>query len=268
MAPPLTRVLAGLLLAAAIAVAARRARSLSTSGAAAATLVGAACVAAGWPWGVLLVVYFVASSLLSRWREATKQRRTADVVAKGGERDAVQVLANGGLYAAGALATLSWPHPAVAAFGVGALAAATADTWGTEIGTLSPRAPRLVTSGRAVPAGTSGAVTLLGSAGSVAGAAFVAGVAALLGWHAPVVPAAALGGIIGAGTDTLLGATLQERRWCDACDVPTERAVHRCGTATRHAGGVRWLDNDRVNVAAAATGALAAALAALAITSA
>ena len=52
------RLAAGLLAAAAIALVARRAGSLSTSGAIAATLVGTAAVAAGWHWGALLVVYF------------------------------------------------------------------------------------------------------------------------------------------------------------------------------------------------------------------
>src|SRR5438093_5230732 len=45
----------------------------------------------------------------------------------------------------------------------GALAAAAADTWATEIGAFSPFAPRLITSGRQVPRGTSGGITVLGS---------------------------------------------------------------------------------------------------------
>ena len=75
-------------------------------GAIAATVVGWAAVAAGWGWGAMLIVYFVASTLVSRAGRAAKHRRTASIVAKGGERDAVQVLANGGVFAVGAVAML------------------------------------------------------------------------------------------------------------------------------------------------------------------
>ena len=256
----LLRAVAGLLLAGAIAHLARRAHALSGSGAVAATLVGGASVAAGWSWGALLVLYFVASSLLSRWREGTKANRTEGVVQKGGARDAMQVLANGGLYAVAALVAAIRPSPWMQAFAVGALTASASDTWATEIGTLSARRPRMVTTGQAVAAGTSGAVTALGTVGAAAGALFVAAAALLLGVPALVATAAAIGGIIGSMADTLLGATVQARRWCDTCGGPTERTVHRCGAATRPAGGIAWLDNDRVNAAATLAGAAAAAL--------
>ena len=151
-----SRVAAGLALALVVALAARRARSLSPSGATAAVVVGTSAVAAGWAYGALLIAYFVASSALSRWRAAEKTRRTDAVVEKGGERDARQVLANGLAFAACALGTLVTSPRAAAAWGTaaaGALAAAAADTWATEIGTLSSRPPRSVLTGRVVPAG-------------------------------------------------------------------------------------------------------------------
>ncbi|HET7458980.1 MAG TPA: DUF92 domain-containing protein [Gemmatimonadaceae bacterium] len=247
---------AGLLVAAAIAIAARRARSLSTSGAVAATLVGTACVAAGWAWGGLLIAYFVASSALSRYGEQQKEARTGDVVAKGGERDATQVLANGGAFAAAALLALAFPAAAwPAAAGAGALAAAAADTWATEIGTLVGGEPRSILGGGAVPPGTSGGVTTLGTVASLAGAAFVAALAALLGFGRAAAAGAVVGGVAGSLVDSLLGATFQARRWCDRCERGTEREVHGCGTRTRPAGGVAWLDNDAVNAASALAGA-------------
>lgn len=249
-----------MVLAAGIALLARRARSLSTSGAVAATIVGAACVAAGWRWGILLIVYFVASSLLSRLGGEAKARRTSGVIAKGGERDATQVLANGGVYTVAAVTSLLDPGALTSAIGLGALAAATADTWGTEIGTLAGGTPRVVTTWRPAPAGTSGAVSAAGTLATFAGALFIGGAALLLGWRGVPVAAGVAGGIMGATADTLLGATLQARRWCDACAVPTERTVHTCGATTRPAGGIAWLDNDRVNLAAVATGAITGAL--------
>lgn len=92
----------------------------------------------------------------------------------------------------------------------------------------------------------------------MAGAAFVATVAALLGvvHGAPLAPLIA--GMIGSLLDSVLGATVQVRRHCDTCDTRTERRVHTCGAATRAAGGVRWMDNDAVNLTATLGGLVAA----------
>ena len=206
----------------------------------------------------MLIAFFVASSALSRFRVAQKAARTAGVVAKGGERDAVQVLANGGLFALAALGSLAWPSPLWWGAGAGALAAATADTWGTEIGTLAGHPPRSILDGRIVPPGTSGGVTLVGTLASAAGALFLALFVAAAGWGRETALAVLAGGFGGAIADSLLGATLQARRWCDRCERGTERDVHDCGTPTRAAGGVRWLGNDAVNALSGLTGALLA----------
>ena len=254
------RLLAGLFVATLIAFAAYRAHSLSRSGALAAVGVGTLSIAAGWTWGALLVAFFVASTALSRWGAARKEAHTAGIVAKGGNRDAAQVLANGGVFALAAVLSLlakpewsGWP-----ALGAGALAAATSDTWATEIGTLVGAIPRSVLTGRRVPPGTSGGVTVAGTLGAVTGAAFIAAVVWLLGWSPHIVRAAFLGGLLGSTLDSVIGASLQARRWCDRCARATERAVHDCGTATRHAGGLAWLDNDAVNFLSAAAGGLLA----------
>lgn len=164
----------GLVAAALIVGVARRTRSLSTSGAVAATIVGTLAVAAGWQWGALLVLYFAVSTLLSHFGREAKERRTAAIVAKGGERDARQVLANGGLFAATALMMLVRPDVRWVILGAASLAASAADTWATEIGTLYGGEPRSVLPPwRAVPAGTSGGVSLIGTLGAVVGALVV-----------------------------------------------------------------------------------------------
>jgi uncharacterized protein (TIGR00297 family) len=252
----------GLLAAVAIALAARRARSLSRSGAIAAVVVGTAAVAAGWGWGTLLFIYFVLSTLLSRAGAAEKAARTAGIVEKGGARDATQVIANGGVFALGVLGTLAAAPataPVLAAAAAGALAAATADTWATEIGTLVGGTPRALLTLRQAPPGTSGAMSAAGTAAMVAGALFVALTARWLGLT-DAFGAVAIAGCVGALADSLLGATLQERRWCDACERATERRVHDCGATTRLTGGLAMVDNDGVNFAATLTGAAVAAL--------
>lgn len=224
----------------------------------AALAVGTLSVAAGWDWGALLIAFFVASSALSRYRAPWKEARTGGVVAKGGERDAAQVLANGGLFALAASCSIVAPSPLWWAAAAGSLAAATADTWGTELGTLVGHPPRSIVTGRLVPAGTSGGITLVGTLASLAGAAFIAMLALAAGWGRPTALAALAGGFGGALADSLLGATLQARRWCDRCDRGTERDVHDCGAPTRAAGGLPWLGNDAVNALSGLAGALLA----------
>jgi uncharacterized protein (TIGR00297 family) len=253
----------GFLLAFLVALVAVRARALTRDGGVAAVVVGTISVAAGWSWAALLVVFFVTSSVLSRVRAAARERITGSVVAKGGARDAVQVLANGGVFAFAALLSLLVPWAGWVPLGAGAIAASTADTWSSEIGTLSHTPPRLITSWRRVPAGTSGAVTLLGFAAAVAGALFMALVARAVGWPAGAAVSAFAGGAAGALADSLLGASFQARRRCPNCDKDTERKVHTCGTTTEAAGGISWLDNDGVNFMSGVAGAVVALLVAL-----
>ena len=248
----------GALAATAIAVAAWRARALSLSGAAAAVVVGAAATVAGWNWGALLILYFVTATIASRIGRSEKERRTGGVVAKEGARDAAQVAANGGAFA---LCALSLPfgvaHAGTAA--VGALAASLADTSATEIGTLLGGVPWSMRTLRRVPVGTSGGVSVAGTLGMVVGAAIVATAAAVLGVSA-LIAIIILAGIAGAVVDSLLGATLQERRWCPSCESASERRVHTCGTATVLTGGHEWMNNDTVNLLATVTGAGVAAV--------
>jgi len=137
----------GLWLSAAIAWVAYRRNSLSLSGAYAAVVVGTIIFAlGGWPWGLLLVTFFVTSSVLSHYRNPQKEA-VADHFAKSGRRDLRQVLANGGLAAllAALFALTGSSQPLLFVAFVGAIAAANADTWATELGVLSQVKPRLIT---------------------------------------------------------------------------------------------------------------------------
>jgi uncharacterized protein (TIGR00297 family) len=236
---------------------ARRQRALSPSGAAAAFVVGTICAAAGWGWAILLATFFVSASVLSLNGRALKAERTRGMIEKGDERDAAQVIANGGMFATLAIVSLFYPSLLWLAAGAGAIAASTADTWATEIGTLARHSPRLITTREPVPAGTSGAVTWRGTFAGIAGAALIAVVALMSGWGSRAALAAIAGGLVGSLVDSVLGATVQRRQWCERCNKATERLVHTCGTITQPRGGIGWVGNDMINALGSFAGAVA-----------
>ncbi len=252
----MTQAAIGAALALAVAFAARRAHALSRSGAIAAWMIGTVAFGmGGWQAALVLFAFFLPSTLLSRIGRARK-RALLDI-GKHGARDAWQVCANGGVAALALLAGRGHDALAFAAF-AGAFAAASADTWGTEIGTLARGRPRSILTFRPLATGISGGITMQGTLATFAGAACVSATASALRL-APFF-AVFIGGIVGAFADSLLGASAQALRHCPACERDCETNPHACGTPTTLRRGAAWLGNDAVNLAATLAGALAATL--------
>jgi uncharacterized protein (TIGR00297 family) len=225
---------------------------LTRGGAVAAAIVGTAIFGAGGATGAaLLALFFVSGSLLTKHSARTRANR---IDRQTGGRTARQVIANGGVAAVGALIAVSWEGGW--ALLLGALAAAQADTWATEIGAFSATPPRLISSGAKVPRGTSGGVTLLGSAGGLLGAVTMAVLALALRVPGAVVVAGAVAGFLAMLFDSLLGATRQGIYRCDSCDAVGEKPLHTCGARGRLIRGWAWLDNDVVNLAATTFGGM------------
>lgn len=207
-------------------------------------------------WSVL-IAFFVGSSVLSKVKAKERQRSDAErITAKGSRRDAVQVLANGGLAALAAVLHALTGRPVfLLAFGI-ALAAANADTWASEIGVFSTREPVSILGLRPVPRGTSGGVSPLGFVASAAGALFIGlwfavGYWITNGWNflelGAIVAAITGGGFIGSVIDSLLGATVQARYWDDAGNRHTERRHNGEGLPNRLVKGFHFFTNDMVN---------------------
>ncbi len=261
----LPRILAGLLLSAVIGWLAYRRRSLTRSGWLGAVITGTSTFGfGGWTWGLTLIAFFVSSSALSHFRQGQKQRIAGEKFEKSGQRDLAQTLANGG---AGALLALLYglggEPPALLALFAGVMATVAADTWATELGTLSRQPPRLITTLRRVPAGTSGGISMAGTLATAAGALFIGIVLALIfrleqgSWLGWMVPAALMGGLAGSFCDSLLGATVQASYRLPSGGA-TERAHEADGTPHELMRGWRWMHNDAVNFLSSLVGGLVA----------
>jgi uncharacterized membrane protein len=113
----------------------------------------------------------------------------------------------------------------------------------------------MILGGRQVAPGTSGGITTQGMLAALAGALAIVAVSAAVGWSIRWYAVFA-GGLGGSLVDSILGASIQERRWCPDCETQTERHVHSCGTSTLHRGGIRGCDNDFVNLISTISGAV------------
>ncbi|MEN8217074.1 MAG: DUF92 domain-containing protein [Pseudomonadota bacterium] len=258
----IVQILFGFLLGALIGLLAWRVRALSISGAWAATIIGGFIFGlGGLSWAVLLLTFFISSSGLSRAFSRYKAN-LGDKFAKGVQRDWAQVFANGGI---GALLVIMnafypdqfWPWIAYA----GAMATVNADTWATELGVLSGKLPRLITTGQFVECGTSGGVTFLGTLATLGGAVLIASVTALFSIQPMVfiLVVVSLAGLSGSLLDSVLGATVQAVFDCPHCSTETERyPLHSCGRLTVHKRGFVWLNNDLVNFISSVFGAVMA----------
>lgn len=274
----LIRLAFGLLLSSLIGIFARRRGSLSHSGVWGAILTGTLIFGfGGWGAGLLLIAFFVSSSLLSHFKERDmRKQRAAETFDKGGQRDIGQALANGGaatlLAVLGGLAILSGIEALAGVLFIGmaaALAAANADTWATELGVLSKSPPRLITHlGKTVAPGTSGGITGAGTAAALAGATFISVLNVIfvaLGLNVYASQAIVLsliavvaGGVAGSLFDSFLGATVQAMYYSEKRQKETEKPVERDGTPNRPIRGWHWLSNDWVNFIATCAGAAVA----------
>ena len=211
----------------------------------------------GWAWTIPILTFFFASSLLSKFGRARKNNldRKFD---KTDTRDEGQVAANGGV--AGIIILVWYIFPGeenLFILYLASLAAVTADTLGTEIGTLSKKKPVSIVTFKSVESGTSGGVSHVGFLGSVLGASLIA----LSGWivagqtiSLTMSVKIIFSGVFGSIVDSICGATIQSQYRTDDGTI-TEKAMYR-GQLTAYIRGVTWIDNDIVNWFCAAAGAL------------
>ncbi|MDN4525382.1 DUF92 domain-containing protein [Fictibacillus fluitans] len=208
----------------------------------------------------LLLLFFISSSLLSKWgKEKKKKLRTLSVESTG--RNAGQVFANGGAAFIAGGGYLLFPHPFWLALFIGSLAEASADTWASEIGVLSKGEPYHLLRRTRVERGISGAVSPLGLAAAALGSLLISATGALMffdgKWIFPVLLFIFLAGFLGNVLDTIIGGTVQLGFRCRICGAEVEEHTH-CGVLTEKIKGWSSVNNNTVNFISSTLAGLAA----------
>ena len=253
-------------------------KSLDSSGALAALIVGFISFATSYQYGMTLILFYYVSSKLTKMKEDIK-KKLEDHFLTGGQRNYLQVFANSILATIICIITFmhyrnesslikfndeSYRYSILQSMYVAHYACACGDTWASELGILSSETPRLITTLliRKVPRGTNGGITILGTAASAAGGLFIG----LVYWvfsldvvtgfadphhQYPIIVVGLISGFIGSVYDSILGGLLQatyysKRRQCIVKGKPMsdtlagdDEIVHICG--------INVLSNEVVN---------------------
>ena len=240
-------------------------RWLTLSGAIATFCVGFVVYGFGqWQAAAPLLAFFISSSILSKIGRMKKAAQGMPAE-KGDQRDAWQVTANGGLATLCVLAhALLVNHipPTIDRYlpmlFLATLAAVNADTWATEIGSLAGGTPRMLSNWRPATPGTSGAISFMGTLAAAGGALFIPLCAYRL-WplDLPSLVAIAWAGFLGSFFDSILGASVQGQFRDAVTGEPTEKSFSS-GKPALLVRGLRWVNNDLVNLLASIGGAICA----------
>lgn len=209
---------------------------------------------------VILISFFAGSVVIDKFKKMAKGRDESE---KHGARDLMQVLANGIVPSACAVAFIfSNGNPIFAVAFVASLAEAFADTAASGLGAFSKKTFDPFRWRKCV-GGISGGMSLIGTFSSFVGALVISCFAIAVSGGVFTVKYALVSTVsafVGTLIDSLLGSLLQVKYRCPICSSLTEKKTH-CSTPTAKVEGANFVDNDMVNVSSAfLTAILSAAL--------
>lgn len=205
-------------------------RALSLSGALAAAIIGTHLTAMSglgiWP----MVWFFVTGTLLTRL-----PGKSASDANSGKPRNAVQVLANGGMALFLSVIAVFSDRDIELLYHI-SIAIACADTWGSEIGSRWGRRTFDMKNFKPIPAGVSGGISLAGTMATLCGAMVIAAFSPDLNGFFVVTAA----GVAGAMADSLAGS-LWQAKYLDARGILSDLKHGKI------ISGKQWMSNDLVN---------------------
>lgn len=222
-------------------------KSITTSGL---ILSGLSCFIICWvgklPCFIMLVVTFLLALLAEKISEKSKIKD--DINEKNGQRDIIQILVNV-VPATISLVIFYLTKNEIFLMGYVVMMGETlADTLGSDIGVISKRKPINILTFKKSQPGLSGNVSFLGLFCEFIGSLIISIIYYLFIDNSIVdmliiTCSSFMGGIF----DSILGSSVQVKYKCKKCKIITEKKIH-CGYETKYYKGIRWIDNDIVNL--------------------
>ncbi len=200
-----------------------------------------------WKWTLPIFVFFILSSLLSKLSGRSKKSSMTKGRTKGSERDMMQVFANGGLALITITLNFLYPSDTWYLIFLVSLSVSMTDTWSTEIGTWLGKKTFLITTLKTVEKGESGGVSFTGTIGGVFGSILVISSGLIfVNLTVELFILLVILGSAGSLIDSILGATMQAKYYCSACQSKVELKTH-CNQSAEFRSGLSLMNNDSVN---------------------
>lgn len=247
----------GSIVIAVLSVASVKVRALDVPGALTGAAISfASLLAGGLSWLAVIIAFVLVGSLLTKYRYEYKLK-LGFAQEKGGSRSWPNALANGLVGGVFAVAEIITRQPVFAIAYLASISAAMSDTVATEIGLLSRSRPRLIYNLRkVVQPGVSGGISGLGELAGLLSSICMGAFGIAIGMFSArssviweYLVAIVIASFIAMNLDSLLGATIQGVNKCVVCNETTENLSHH-GKKTATMKGIRYLENNTVNLIA------------------
>lgn len=246
--PIIYRVLISVFAISLIGATAYKLKQLTISGLIAAFVMGFLSLFLGGTSALMMYLFFLISAAFIG-KLSKKVRGINKIQKKGGKRDYMQVLANGLPALISIILYRLTTNSIFLIVFTASLAEACADTWGGDIGVLSKDDPISIVSGKRVEKGLSGGISLLGCAASMLASVLYA-IFYYSTFNANLSGAllVASSGFAGCLIDSVLGGTIQVHYLDEKSGKLTEKEIDENGKKRRAVRGIKFFDNDIVNL--------------------
>lgn len=171
----------------------------------------------GWSLAIAVLTFFITSNLLSRWNRVQREDNSEKNFRKSGiskRRDGYQIWANGFWIAFFCFLWYITNSDSFMAASFTAIAAATSDTWATEVGTVKPGKTVKINSFQPVRPGSDGGISFKGTMASALGALLIAGFIFTTSTSTPflIFIIVLILGFLGSIIDSYLGALITDNK--------------------------------------------------------
>ena len=207
-----------------------------------------AAVCSGWSGIVIVLAAYFTIFAVDMIVGDRSEKVTKSINQRSGARGIVQVIANALAATIAAVVGFILKKPELMMVYAAALTECLADSLASDVGVLSKKDPVDICRMKRIKRGLSGGVSLLGTLSALAGCVWMF----LISWIffglsldlfivIIVIP------MVGILIDSILGSLVQAKYECAVCGKSTEKTFH-CGEKANHAGGIKLINNDAVNI--------------------